>query len=262
MVRQAQGTVATDRAQVDSAKLQLTFARITAPIGGRIGLRQVDPGNQVHASDTNGIGIIAQVQPMTVVFAVPESYLPAINRRVASGEQVIVEGWDREQKTRLATGRLITTDNLIDTATGTIKMKAEFANQDGSLFPNQFVNTRLLLGVSKDTLVVPGAAVVQGARGAYVYVVDGESQVATVTVTPGAVDGNLVAVEGKLEPGSRVVTDGADKLRDGAKVDVIDAAARDKSADKARPAGAGGGPRGEGGWKGKRNGQGPRPPAN
>jgi membrane fusion protein, multidrug efflux system len=262
LVRQAQGTVATDRAQVDSAKLQLTYSRITAPVDGRIGLRQVDPGNQVHAADANGIAVIAQLQPMTVVFAVPESYLPAINRRIGSGESITVEGWDREQKARLASGRLITTDNLIDTATGTIKMKAEFANKDGGLFPNQFVNTRLLLGVSADALVVPGAAVLQGARGAYVYVVDGESQVGTVMVTPGAVDGNLVAVDGRLEPGNRVVTDGADKLRDGAKVEIVDQSTRDKNAGKGRQAGAGGGPRGEGGWKGKRNGQGPRPPAN
>ncbi len=247
LVRQSQGTVESDRGQVDNAKLQLTFARVTAPVGGRIGLRQVDPGNQVHASDTNGIAIIAQLQPMTVVFAVPESYLPAINQRVASGEEVAVEAWDREQKTRLAAGRLLTTDNLIDTATGTIKMKAEFANKDSTLFPNQFVNARLLLGVRKDTLVVPGAAVLQGSRGAYVYVVDGESAVTSVPVTPGPVDGGLVAVEGKLEPGSRVVTDGADKLRDGAKVEVIapEARATKPAAGEKKP-GAGGKRRREG----------------
>jgi multidrug efflux system membrane fusion protein len=239
LVRQTQGTVEADRAQVDSAKLQLGYARVTAPVGGRIGLRQVDPGNQVHAADTNGIAVIAQLQPITVVFAIPESYLPAINRRLAGGEPIVVEAWDREQKTRLAVGRLLTTDNLIDTATGTIKMKAEFANQDGSLFPNQFVNARLLLGVNKDALVVPGAAVVQGARGAFVYVVDPAGAVSTVAVTPGPVDGNLVAVTGELAPGSRVVTDGADKLRDGAKVEVIDAAARAKEAGKGRPPGAG-----------------------
>jgi multidrug efflux system membrane fusion protein len=247
LVRQSQGTVESDRGQVDSAKLQLVFARVTAPVGGRIGLRQVDPGNQVHASDTNGLAIIAQVQPMTVIFAVPESYLPAINQRVAGGEEVTVEAWDREQKTRLAAGRLLTTDNLIDTATGTIKMKAEFANKDSTLFPNQFVNTRLLLGVRKDALVVPGAAVLQGSRGAYVYSVDGENTVTSVPVTPGPTDGGVVAVEGKLEPGSRVVTDGADKLRDGAKVEVIAAEARAaKPAAGERKPGAGGKRRREG----------------
>jgi multidrug efflux system membrane fusion protein len=161
--------------------------------------------------------------------------LPAINQRVAGGAEVAVEAWDREQKTRLASGRLLTTDNLIDTATGTIKMKAEFANKDSTLFPNQFVNTRLLLGVRKAALVVPGAAVLQGSRGAYVYVVDGESAVTSVPVIPGPVDVGIVAVEGKLEPGNRVVTDGADKLRDGAKVEVIAAnapAATPASSDK------------------------------
>ena len=221
LVRQYRGTVDADQGQVDNAKLQLTYAHITAPISGRVGLRPVDAGNQVHASDATGIAVIAQLQPMTVVFAVPESYLPAINQRVAGGAEVAVEAWDREQKTRLASGRLLTTDNLIDTATGTIKMKAEFANKDSTLFPNQFVNTRLLLGVRKAALVVPGAAVLQGSRGAYVYVVDGESAVTSVPVTPGPVDGGVVAVEGKLQPGNRVVTDGADKLRDGAKVEVI-----------------------------------------
>jgi membrane fusion protein, multidrug efflux system len=238
LVRQSQGTVESDRAQVDNAKLQLEFSRVTAPVGGRIGLRQVDPGNQVHASDTNGIAIIAQLQPMTVVFAVPESYLPAINQRAASGGDIAVEAWDREQRNRLASGRLLTTDNLIDTATGTIKMKAEFANKDNVLFPNQFVNTRLLLGVSKDALVVPGAAVLQGVNGAYVYVVDQAGTVTSIAVTPGPVDGGRVAVEGKLTAGNRVVTDGADKLRDGAKVEVIDQAARTPAAGKAgAPAG-------------------------
>ena len=243
LVRQTKGTVESDRGQVDNAKLQLTFARVTAPIGGRIGLRQVDPGNQVHASDANGIAVIAQVQPITVVFSVPESYLPALNRRVASREEVVVEAWDREQKSRLAAGRLLSTDNLIDTATGTIKIKAEFVNQDGALFANQFVNARLLLGVRKDALVVPGAAVLQGSRGAYVYVVDGENAVTSVPVTAGPSDGGLVSVEGKLEPGMRVVTDGADKLRDGAKVEIIaPAASAAKGQDGAPPPTAGGTP--------------------
>lgn len=254
LVRQSRGTVEADRAQVESAKLQLVYARITAPVGGRIGLRQVDPGNQVHASDANGIGVIAQLQPMTVVFSVPEGHLPAINQRVASGDPVTVEAWDREQKVRLAVGRLLTTDNLIDTATGTIKMKAEFANKDGNLFPNQFVNARLLLGVRKEALVVPGAAVLQGARGPFVYVVDSESTVSSVPVTPGPVDGNQVAVEGALEPGSRVVADGADKLRDGAKVEVIDAAVRAKDAKGLQPGGGGRrGPDGAGRTGGRRS---------
>jgi multidrug efflux system membrane fusion protein len=240
LVRQYQGTVENDRAQVASAKLQVEFTRVTAPVSGRIGLRQVDPGNQVHAADANGIIIIAQVQPMTVVFAVPESVLPALNQRSRERAPISVEAWDREQKNRLAAGRLLTTDNQIDPTTDTIKMKAEFANQDGVLFPNQFVNTRLLLGVRKDALVVPSAAIMQGARGAYVYVVDKDGKVATVTVTPGTVDGNLTSVEGELQPGSRVVTDGTDKLREGGKVEVIDPNLRAKGGSSRRGSGQGG----------------------
>jgi multidrug efflux system membrane fusion protein len=222
LVRQYQGTVENDRAQVASAKLQLDYARVTAPVSGRVGLRQVDPGNQVHASDANGIVVIAQIQPMTVVFAVPESVLPALNSRSGEGGRIVVEAWDREQKNRLAAGTLLSTDNLIDTATGTIKLKAEFANADAALFANQFVNARLLLGVRRDALVVPGAAVLQGSRGTFVYAVDQDGKVAAVNITPGPVDGGLTAIDGPLQPGSRVVTDGTDKLRDGAKVEIIE----------------------------------------
>lgn len=252
LVRQTQGTVEADRAQVDSAKLQLEYTRTTAPIGGRIGLRQVDPGNQIHAADANGIAVIAQQQPTTVVFSIPQDYLPALSRRVAGGDAVAVEAWDREQKVRLGVGRLLTTDNQIDTATGTIKMKAEFANQDNILFPNQFVNARLLLGVRKDAIVVPTAAVQQGAKGAYVYAVAKDDTVTSVVVTPGPVDGERMAVDGQLEAGGRVVTDGADKLRDGAKVEVITAEARNAALaakpgnlhGKHRPPGAAGAPDG------------------
>jgi multidrug efflux system membrane fusion protein len=236
LVRQYQGTVEADRAQVDSAKLQLEFASVTAPIGGRIGLRQVDPGNQVHASDAIGIAVIAQLQPMTVVFAIPESYLPALTGRIAGGDAVVVEAWSQDQKTRLAAGHLLTTDNQIDTATGTIKMKAEFDNKDNGLFPNQFVNARLLLGVSRNAVVVPTAAVLQGAKGAYVYAVAKDDTVTSVPVTPGPVDGERMAVTGKLEPGGRVVTDGGDKLRDGAKVEIIAPASAAAGGQPASPA--------------------------
>jgi multidrug efflux system membrane fusion protein len=240
LVRQYEGTVENDRGTVESAKLQLTYARVTAPAGGRIGLRQVDPGNQVHASDANGLVVIAQLQPMTVVFSMPETYLPAINRRVAASEPIVVEAWDREQKNRLAAGRLLTTDNLVDTTTGTIKMKAEFANSDNILFPNQFANVRLLLGVREKATVVPGAAILRGSKGPFVYTVDGEGTVTAVPITPGPEDAGLVAVEGPLKSGDRVVADGADKLRDGAKVEVITAEARAKPADGAKKPGTGG----------------------
>lgn len=246
LVRQYEGTVANDRALVENARLQLSYTRISAPVSGRIGLRQVDPGNQVHASDANGLASIAQVEPMMVVFAVPETHLPDINRRLGRGEALAAEAWDREQKNRLAAGRLLTTDNQIDPATGTIKLKAEFQNKDRSLFPNQFVNVRLLLGTREGALVVPGASVLRGAKGAFVYTVDGEGAVKAVPVTPGPVDGELVAVDGPLKPGDQVVTDGADKLRDGAKVEVI-------TPEKRQAAGGG---EGKGGWQGKRRGGG------
>ena len=231
LVRQYEGTVENDRGLVDSAKLNLTYARVTAPAGGLTGLRQVDPGNVVHASDANGVVVIAQLRPMTVTFSVPESHLPAINRRLAAKDPIVVEAWDREQKNRLATGRLLTTDNQVDTATGTIKLKAEFANDDNALFPNQFANMRLLLGTREKAVVVPVSAIQRGAKGPFVYTVDAESTVGTVLVTPGPEDKGLVAVDGPLKPGERVVTDGADKLRDGGKVEVITAEARARQAE-------------------------------
>ena len=234
LVRQYQGALEVDRGQVESAKLQLAYARITAPVSGRIGLRQIDPGNQVRASDAAGLAIIAQLQPMTIVFSVPETQLPTINLRLAEGQAMTVEAWDREQKKRLAVGRLLTSDNLVDTATGTIKLKAGFKNEDNALFPNQFVNVRLLVGMRLATLAVPGAAILRGAKGPFVYVADAESKVTAVPIIPGPADSDLVAVEGELKPGMRVVTDGADKLREGAKVEVIAARARDAAAPAAR----------------------------
>lgn len=221
LVRQYEGTVENDRGIVANAKLQLDYTRITAPVSGRIGLRLVDPGNQVRASDTTGLTTIAQVQPMTVVFALPESAVPGIYRRLAKGDSLPAEAWDREQKNLLAAGKLVTIDNQIDPATGTIKLKAEFANADNGLFPNQFVNARILVGTHKGATVVPGAAIQRGSKGSFVYTVDGEGKVKSVPVTPGAVDGELVAVDGPLQAGERVVIDGADKLRDGGQVEVI-----------------------------------------
>jgi len=221
LVRQYQGTVEADRALVDNARLQLEWTRVTAPSSGRIGLRQVDPGNQVHTSDANGLASIAQLQPTTVLFAVAEANLPAITRRVAAHEPLRVEAWDREQKNHLADGHLLTTDNQIDTATGTIRIKAAFANRDDALFPNQFVNVRLLLDTLPQVLAVPTAAVQLGDKGSFVYRVDPGGVVAMVPVTPGAVDGDWVAVKGAVKAGDKVVTDGADRLRDGAKAEII-----------------------------------------
>ena len=221
LVRQYQGTVESDRGQIDNARLQLEWTRVTAPSSGRIGLRQVDPGNQVHASDVNGLASIAQLQPITVLFSVPEANLPAINRRLAVREAIPVEAWDREHKNRLADGRLLTTDNQIDPTTGTIKIRAEFPNRDNALFPNQFVNIRLLLDTLPQVVAVPGAAIQRGDKGSFVYRLDSRGTVAMLPVTPGAVDGDWVAVTGEVKAGDKVVTDGVDKLRDGARAEII-----------------------------------------
>jgi multidrug efflux system membrane fusion protein len=221
LVRQYQGTVESDRGLIASAGLQLEWTRVTAPTSGRIGLRQVDPGNQVHASDANGLATIAQLQPITVLFAAPEANLPAINRRLAAHAAIPVEAWDREQKIRLAQGRLLTTDNQIDPTTGTIRIRAEFANRDTTLFPNQFVNIRLLLDTLKQVKAIPVAAIQRGDKGTYVYRLDAGGTVAMLPVTPGAVDGDWVAVTGDLQPGDKVVIDGVDRLRNGAKAEAI-----------------------------------------
>lgn len=228
LVRQYQGTAEVDRGAVAAAQLQLAYTRITAPVSGRIGLRQVDPGNIVKASDTNGIVVIAQVQPIMAVFSVPEINLPAVTEALNAKEAVVVEVWDREQKQKLASGKLLTADNQIDTATGTLKIKAEFANTANTLFPNQFVNVKLSAGIVRDAQVVPGSAVLRGAKGNYVYLIEGDT-VSAVPVKMGAVNGDEVVVEGKLPAGAQVVTDGADKLRDGAKVSVVSAEARNKA---------------------------------
>jgi multidrug efflux system membrane fusion protein len=246
LVRQYEAAVQSDQGAVDQAKLQLTYARITAPISGRAGLRQVDPGNIVHASDPNGLVVIAQLQPATVVFPIPEDSVPQVMKRVRQGEAIVVEAWDRDLKARLATGRLVTVDNQIDTATGTVKLKAEIANDDLALFPNQFVNVRMLLQTLPDALLIPSAAVQRGAPGTFVYVVKDDRTVAVAPVKLGPVQGELTTVASGLAPGDVVVIDGADKLREGAKVDLITrdgpsapaAGAPRKGSRSERPAGA------------------------
>ncbi|MDC8783796.1 efflux RND transporter periplasmic adaptor subunit [Roseateles koreensis] len=221
LVQQLQGTVLTDQAALDSAKLQLAYTRVVAPISGLAGLKQADLGNIVHASDTNGLLSIAQTRPVSVIFAIPDARLPQLRAQLGAHTQVNVEAWDRAQKSQLAQGKVASTDNSIDTTTGTIKVKALFANADNSLFPNQFVNVRLLLGNLPQTLAVPSAAVQRGAQGSYVYVVGDGSVVSLRNVSIDGTDGDWVALRGELKPGEKVVTDGADRLRDGAKVEVI-----------------------------------------
>jgi membrane fusion protein, multidrug efflux system len=221
LVRQLEGTVQSDQGAIDNAKLQLTYARVTAPIAGRVGLRQVDPGNIVHASDANGLVVIAQLQPITVLYPIPEDSVPRVMRRMASGEAVVVDAWDRDQKVKLATGKLITVDNQIDTTTGTVKLKAEFPNANLALFPNQFVNVRMLVQTLADATLVPSAAIQRGAPGTFVYVVKDDHSVAVTPVTLGPVQGEVTAIASGISARDMVVIDGTDKLREGAKVELI-----------------------------------------
>jgi multidrug efflux system membrane fusion protein len=222
LVKQLEGTVKIDQSMVDNAKLQLSYTNITAPIGGRLGLKVVDPGNQVHQSDANGVATITQIDPMSVVFTIPQDALPKVTQRLNAGDRPPVEAWDREQKVLLAKGVLLTTDNQIDVTTGTVRLKAQFPNQQSTMFPNQFVNIRMVVDTLKGVVVVPSAAIQRGNQGTVVYVVKDDSSVTLRTVTAGPTEGQLTAVTQGLQAGERVVTDGVDRLREGAKVDVIE----------------------------------------
>jgi multidrug efflux system membrane fusion protein len=234
VVQQNRGTVQADQAQVDTQKLNLTYCRIVAPVGGRVGLRQVDPGNYVQTSDPNGIVVITQLQPISAIFTLPEDSLQAVLRRVRSGETLAVTAFDRSGTTRLDTGRLDTMDNQIDTSTGTVKLRATFDNRDQMMFPNQFVNIQLLVDTLRGATLVPNAAVQRGAPGTFVYVVKPDETVAAQPVTLGPADDKRVVITKGLEQGQLVVTDGADRLKDGAKVRVSQNAA----AGAAQPGGA------------------------
>ena len=223
LVRQYEGAIAVDKSQVDNAKLQLTYSRITAPISGRIGLRQVDPGNIVHAGDQNGIFVITQLQPVTVLYTVPQDLLPQVMKRLQSGETIGVEAWDRDQKAKLADGALASADNQVDPQTGTVKLKAQFANDDNGLFPNQFVNVRMKLDTLRGAVIVPAPAVQRGAQGMFVYVVRQDNTVMPRNVKLGPLDGQRQAIADGLAAGEMVVTDGTDRLRPGAQVEVASA---------------------------------------
>jgi membrane fusion protein, multidrug efflux system len=251
-VRQLEGTVKADQAAVDSARLQVTYTRVIAPISGRVGLKQVDIGNVVQTSDTNGVVSITQTRPIALTFAVPSGLLPQINTSLKSGTPMTVEAWSRDGKTRLATGKLATADNAIDLSTDTIKLKALFPNDDDALYPNQSVSVRLQLSTLQNQLTVPSAAVLRGAQGFYVYVVGEDNSVSTRVVQTGAVDGDWMAIEGQVKPGDRVVIDGVDRLREGAKVEVIAADPKQRAGANAaprRPRGASGAA-GGGQWSG------------
>ncbi|MCA8274239.1 MdtA/MuxA family multidrug efflux RND transporter periplasmic adaptor subunit [Burkholderia sp. AU30280] len=245
LVKQYEGAVKTDQAAIDSAKLNLTYARITAPVSGRVGLRQVDPGNYVTPGDSNGIVVITQLQPMSVIFTTSEDNLPQILKQVNAGQKLSVTAYNRNNTVPLETGSLATLDNQIDTSTGTVKLRANFDNKEGMLFPNQFVNTRLLVDVLRNATIVPTSAVLTGSIGQFVYVVKPDNTVTVRKVTIGPVDGERTSIASGVSPGERVVTDGSDRLREGAKISI--------PADKpkgAHGAGAASGASGAGGHRG------------
>jgi multidrug efflux system membrane fusion protein len=233
LVKQDQGTVDSDQAQIDTAQLNVTYCSITAPIGGRVGLRLVDQGNMVHASDTNGLLVITQIQPITVLFTIPEDSVQPVLDKLRANQQLPVEAFDRNMTKRLAQGTLLTTDNQIDPTTGTLRLRALFANDDSALFPNQFVNTRLLVEMKKEVTLVPVAAIQHGTQGTFIFVVDSdpETDATTVTmenVTVGTIEGGNAEIVSGVSPGDVVVTDGVDKLQNGSKV-IVATSTDDKS---------------------------------
>jgi len=220
LVRQFEGTVKFDQGQIDNAKLQIIYSRITAPVTGRIGLRLVDPGNIVHATDTTGLAVITQLEPITTIFTIAEDYLPPVLARLKAGERLPVEAYNREQSKKLATGVLLTLDNQIDTNTGTVRLKAEFANQDHGLFPNQFVNARLLLETKRGITVIPTAAIQRSPQAAFVYLVQADQTVKVQPVRLGPAEGDNTGIDEGLSPGDLVVVEGVERLRQGSRVEL------------------------------------------
>jgi multidrug efflux system membrane fusion protein len=223
LVAQNQANILSDQAQIETQKLNIIYCHIVAPVSGRVGLRLVDPGNYVTPGDATGLVVITQFQPITVIFPVAEDNLPQITKRMKEAKTLPATAFDRSATTKLANGELRTLDNQIDTTTGTIKLRAQFANDDESLFPNQFVNIALLVDTLKGVTVIPAAGVQRGAPGTFVYLLSDDQTVTVRPVKLGVSSGDRVAVASGLSPGDRVVIDGADKLRNGAKVVVRDA---------------------------------------
>jgi multidrug efflux system membrane fusion protein len=218
LVDQLDGQVRTDQAQIDNAKLQLVYCNITAPFTGRVGLRQVDPGNIVHAADTNPMLILTQLQPIGVIFTLPEDQLPTVSQHMKKST-LEVEAYSRDDQIKLATGKLMTIDNQIDQTTGTAKLKAVFDNKDNQLWPNQFVNANLLLETRKNSTVLPTAAILRGPQGAFVYAVKSDNTVEARTVAISLTQGNITVIASGINPGDTVVTDGQDKLQTGSKIE-------------------------------------------
>jgi membrane fusion protein, multidrug efflux system len=234
-VRVAEGAVKSDAAQVQNAQLNVSYCHIKAPITGRVGIRFVDPGNMVHASDANGLLVITQMQPIAVLFTLPEDQLPAVVQHMRSGT-LVVEAWNRDLTQKLATGRLLTIDNQIDPNTGTFRVKAIFDNSDGSLYPNQFINARLQVEIRRGALTIPSAAIQHGSQGNYVYVVQPDQTAEMRVVQVVLSEGTTSVVDG-VKAGEQVVTDGADKLQPKGKVEIGGGRG---AAGRGRPAGGGG----------------------
>lgn len=247
-VRQLEGTVQTDRALVDTAHLNLSFTKVSAPVSGTLGLRQMDAGNMVRAADTGGLVIITQTQPVSVFFSIPAGNLPAVRERIQAGKGLSVEAWDRDGRRKLAAGRLLSTDNLIDTSTGTIKLKAQFDNKDNALFPNQFVSARLHVDTRHDALLIPSAAILKGAQGNFVYVLNEQDKtVSSRQVVTGPATADTVSIESGLSAGEKIVVDGVDRLRDGAPVELSTPESRQGGERRGK-----GGPGGNGEPRGER----------
>jgi membrane fusion protein, multidrug efflux system len=224
LVGQYAGSIESDKGAVDNAKLQLVYSRITSPITGRVGLRLVDPGNIIHATDATGLVVITQLQPIAVDFSIPEDDLPELEGAMKANPQLPVTAYDRDFKHELGSGTLLTTDNQIDSSTGTIKLKASFPNQDNSLFPNQFVNAKLLVNTIPNATLIPAAGLQRSQQGSFVYVVKPDKTVEMRPVTVQATQGDVIAISKGLQVGDLVVTDGVDKLQQGSHVSVQTAA--------------------------------------
>ena len=218
-VAQLGASIQADQGQIDSIRLQLTYTRINAPITGRAGLRLVDPGNMIHANDPGGLVVLAQVEPIAVVFTIAQDNLPPVLARQRAGGPIAVDAYDREGRTKLATGILVAVDNQIDATTGTVKLKASFTNSDGSLFPNQFVNARILVDSLRGAVLVPNEAIQRGAQGPFVYLVKPDKTVELRKVTPGPSEGGVTAVREGVAAGDALIVDGADRVQERSRVE-------------------------------------------
>jgi multidrug efflux system membrane fusion protein len=255
IVQQYAGSVKQDQGLVDAQALNISYCRIVSPITGRVGLRLVDPGNYVQTTSSTGIAVITQLQPISVVFSVPEDELPEFAPQFAAGSPLIVTAYDRANLRQLAGGKVSAIDNQIDTTTGTVKVRAQFDNEDNTLFPNQFVNVRLLVKTLQNAVTVPTSAIQRGAPGTYVYVINADNTVSVRQVSTGPVDGNITAVNSGLSAGERVVTDGTDRLRDGVKVLVAGEGQGGQGGQAGTPGGAPGGASGQGRTSGQPSGR-------